>query len=58
MGNSLESFLFVSFKKKKKDCIYLFDRESQRAEAGGAAEGEGEADSPQSREPDGWAATY
>ena len=32
--------------------IYLTERESERAQAGGAAEGEGEAGSPLSREPD------
>ena len=31
---------------------YLFDRESERAQAGGAAEGEGDADSPLSRKLD------
>ena len=37
-------FMFLFF----KDFVYLFDR----AQAGGAAEGEGEAGSPLSREPD------
>jgi len=35
-----------------KDFIYLFDRESERAQAGVTVEGEGEAGSPPSREPD------
>ena len=34
-----------------KDCIYLFDRKSETAQAGGAAEGEEEADSLLSRDP-------
>ena len=38
----------------KKDFIYLFntDRKGERTQVGGAAEGEGEADSPLSKEPD------
>ena len=39
-------FLFL------KDFIYLFDRESERAQAGREAVGEGEAGPPLSREPD------
>ena len=31
--------------------IYLFDRERERTQAGGVAEGEGEAGSPMSRDP-------
>ena len=44
-------------KKNKKDFIYLFHREvgGGRAQAGEQqAEGEGEADSPLSKEPTGW----
>ena len=37
---------FVSFKKD-----FIFTEESERARAGGGQEGEGEADSPLSREP-------
>ena len=35
-----------------QDFIYLFDRESERTQAGGAAEGEGEAGFPLSKKPD------
>jgi len=36
----------------KKIFIYLFDREREGEQAGGAAEGQGEAGYPLSREPD------
>ena len=42
-GNLLFCFVFVRF--------YVFDPERERAEAGGAAEGQGDADSPLSRGP-------
>ena len=47
-----KTFLFFILKVLLKDFIYLFDRESERekAQVGGVAEGEGEADSPLSRE--------
>jgi len=45
-----DGVLFHSFLLLFKDFIYLFERDSKRAQAGGGAEGEGEA--PVSGEPD------
>ena len=42
--------LHFPFKKKKKDFLSLFDRRSERAQAGERAEGEEEAGSLLSRE--------
>ena len=54
--SSMGDAIFNQFKNTprhlKKDYIYLRERESARAQAGGGAEREGEADSPLSKEPD------